>query len=939
MKNKINKHILNKALLNNKFVNSSKSDNSINADKLIESDNLIDINESIDIKMYNLFINHKFKTLYQMIKSNIELLKMPINDGKTLMYYAILTNNNKLLKKLMKIDLKQLFETFNHNLFNDDISLCLPYLALINGFYPMFFYLIDELILNNLHDNLFGINFKNNSYPTLTHAVILKSNYSIFNKYIQKYDKYINWTYIYDDISYLFYMTYNYKEKLNEIIKMIDNIKTKSNLSEYSNLFEYPKEMPSIFNIIMSYYCHDNHNITFETLIKNRNIQYHFFDQFVNQLVNKSEQSTNNSKESPDESKQLESTIKNKCQISLSIVKKYIDLYPTQLNFVNLTNMTILYKIAEFNDLDLFDYCVKSNANINHVSPLGYYNLCHHIMLKCKHDMVEYALKLNMNFNDVDSNNETPIFSLLRNKQFNNLDQQQITYSDDQNFIDSLNSNLLSNIKSKSESETESESKSNSDQKKLEINNQNMKSEKLIEELLLKTSDWNIQNVLGQTVMHLLFMRSDFQNFYPILSKKYFDINISNKVGTKPLDIFKHKLTQMKYDDNKIENEIIKLKELIAPSYLRILTESNNITIPLNIQLNCKQFNLNDSNFKKTSCWTSVINSLSNSSNTNIDKLSMDYNNLNINDHKFAHYNLFEAKDINTYYYISIITEKYKYIGVCQNSSNLNKDDIYKLSNLNNLNQSISQMAMTNDKINFLQTLILNSLMYSNLYPLNIYWIDDVYYMLPYNIIQATINSINAGKKIIICRINIIKEILHANILLIDVINKRIIRFEPQGGIKKTSTEFFDNKISEIFIQPNTYFESFKYYKPSDYEPLNGLQSLSQENDPQYVRKGDIGGFCVAWCMWFVEFYVSNLSNNLMSNDKFKLLISKAIKKIINNGNIISEYIRNYANYLYAKSLEKMSLVISYSNSYYEKYTSFELNNMYNFHNMYFNPT
>ena len=58
-------------------------------------------------------------------------------------------------------------------------------------------------------------------------------------------------------------------------------------------------------------------------------------------------------------------------------------------------------------------------------------------------------------------------------------------------------------------------------------------------------------------------------------------------------------------------------------------------------------------------------------------------------------------------------------------------------------------------------------------------------------------------------------------------------------------------------------------------------------------------GFCLAWCMWFVEFYIENISNNLLSDSNLKLLIHKVMKRIINNGYLLSEYIRNYANYMH----------------------------------------
>jgi hypothetical protein len=215
------------------------------------------------------------------------------------------------------------------------------------------------------------------------------------------------------------------------------------------------------------------------------------------------------------------------------------------------------------------------------------------------------------------------------------------------------------------------------------------------------------------------------------------------------------------------------------------------------------------------------------------------------------------------------------------------------------------------------------------LYPLNIYWLNDQNYVIPYNIINCVKNIMNIGKKFIICRINIIGQILHANILLIDILNKRIIRFEPQGGIDKDNFVVLDNRIHEIFTA-DSLFKDFIYFKPIDYEPINGLQSISQETNNLYIRKGDMGGFCLAWCMWWVEFYIENISNNLLSEKNLKILIQKVIKKIINNGYLLSEYIRNYANYMHQKLIANLSInTLPIGNLYYDKYTDSELDIIY----------
>ena len=67
---------------------------------------------------------------------------------------------------------------------------------------------------------------------------------------------------------------------------------------------------------------------------------------------------------------------------------------------------------------------------------------------------------------------------------------------------------------------------------------------------------------------------------------------------------------------------------------------------------------------------------------------------------------------------------------------------------------------------------------------------------------------------------------------------------------------------------------------------------LSNESNPLEVKSGDIGGFCLAWTLWFFELYLRNPKLDLVQ------LVNKSINKIINLKYSIMEYIRFYANKL-----------------------------------------
>ena len=107
--------------------------------------------------------------------------------------------------------------------------------------------------------------------------------------------------------------------------------------------------------------------------------------------------------------------------------------------------------------------------------------------------------------------------------------------------------------------------------------------------------------------------------------------------------------------------------------------------------------------------------------------------------------------------------------------------------------------------------------------------------------------------------------------------------------------------------------------------PINGFQSISKDTDSYNQVKGDIDGYCAAWCIWFVELYIMNKKNDL------KKMIEKSIKKLINKNITLIEHIRNYGNYLF--KMEEYFLIqhgFPYKSIFYSKYYENELINLYN---------
>jgi hypothetical protein len=134
---------------------------------------------------------------------------------------------------------------------------------------------------------------------------------------------------------------------------------------------------------------------------------------------------------------------------------------------------------------------------------------------------------------------------------------------------------------------------------------------------------------------------------------------------------------------------------------------------------------------------------------------------------------------------------------------------------------------------------------------------------------------------------------LHASLIFYDFKNKIIERFDPYGN-----TMELDKNMDEILEKELTKGLNFKYYSPNKYFPVAGFQTISDENNKMNQKMGDFGGYCLAWCMWYIEHRLKN------KNIDPKNLIRKTLNKLMKLKIKPNEYIRNYANHINKKRVE-----------------------------------
>ena len=119
----------------------------------------------------------------------------------------------------------------------------------------------------------------------------------------------------------------------------------------------------------------------------------------------------------------------------------------------------------------------------------------------------------------------------------------------------------------------------------------------------------------------------------------------------------------------------------------------------------------------------------------------------------------------------------------------------------------------------------------------------------------------------------------HANIIFIDKKNKTIERFEPNGASSPIgfnyNPELLDTLLKNKFA---SFFEDYKYYKPSEFLPLIGFQMLENIESNRCKRIGDPNGFCGVWSTWWVYQRMLNIENIEMKVNNIAFELIKFIK-------------------------------------------------------------
>jgi hypothetical protein len=371
----------------------------------------------------------------------------------------------------------------------------------------------------------------------------------------------------------------------------------------------------------------------------------------------------------------------------------------------------------------------------------------------------------------------------------------------------------------------------------------------------------------------------------PSDSKKLMSITIYDKIKNnenfytqtdKFLDNIAHKVLFFRYSNipnNKDYSlDFIILKECDDETWNK--ENINNIS-PFDL-ISRLDYKIYSKIFHKIKIKKSILNRIK-KDNINYDWIKLfssfkEYNepeiNINTIDNiEYTHSTLFQSRFTDVGIFCLYLTDKYKTLY-------LPNMDSYLLNNI--AFDEISGYPFADDLI-----------MREPIFPWIInYNTENTYYIHPYlnNLINAEI--IKQDRRFACVFLSVITDTyLHANILIYDLKNKTVERFEPYGNIADTNT-MIDNVLEEEL----TWNTGLRYIRPEEYLPFASFQMISDENNAEYQKAGDFGGFCLAWCIWYLE-------NRLMNPDIDQIsLVKKLINKLGSLDIKFIEYIRNYAN-------------------------------------------
>jgi ankyrin repeat protein len=398
---------------------------------------------------------------------------------------------------------------------------------------------------------------------------------------------------------------------------------------------------------------------------------------------------------------------------------------------------------------------------------------------------------------------------------------------------------------------------------------------KIVEYIKIEIN-WNIQNLNGNTLLHLILLNNlenkinlnilnmiiKNTNLNLLNNENYSSLLllIKNKLLLKFINIIKDKdmnfllkIDDTFYLDLLSENELNIILPILKENYYKSLTEDKLLEL-MNWEKQCK-----DKKKEKQECLTLIEKEIK--SKTRLKPTST------------INFKLDSGILLNDCYYTG-------------SSIDIIYGLIYLSKNYNNINYYLEYpLTLSEELENFYKRLNIDYPFNMDFANFEIIWINNNIF-IPKGL---DISKIKREKRFYVIPIAIdSSEYSHANMLIIDNENKIIERFEP-FGINGPQGFYYNSNLLDENLKDNFKILNYKYKNPSDYLPAISFQAIENLEKPSCKRIGDPNGFCAIWCTWWVDMkckysFIDSKSLAINLLEQFK------IDKII-----LSDFIRNYS--------------------------------------------
>lgn len=162
-------------------------------------------------------------------------------------------------------------------------------------------------------------------------------------------------------------------------------------------------------------------------------------------------------------------------------------------------------------------------------------------------------------------------------------------------------------------------------------------------------------------------------------------------------------------------------------------------------------------------------------------------------------------------------------------------------------------------------------------------------------------------KRFIAIYVNISCGISHANMMIIDTKNKTAERFEPFGQ--------FDDymKLYDMTVIDDNLAKTFKTYKLKYISPLEFCPNIQkiQELEKKTMGVHDLG-FCASWSLFYADLRLSYPDIQI-----YKLL-SKTVEELKKSNTPLTNFIRNYGNFILNEGDPNIALYIEVDQGNYD---------------------